>query len=154
MVYSSSGDNFEVCVRAIIRHDNKILVCKSKEKKYYFFPGGHINFGEGAKEALLRELKEELNISIRKTSFIGVIENIYIEEGQRHHEINLVFDIEARKVNEQSKEDHIDFFLIDIKSFSRQEVLPIALKKALLKWLKDKKPFWASQIYHKSTFTS
>ncbi len=51
--------HFEVCVRGVIIRRGKILVCRHKEKKYYFFPGGHIDFGETAEAALLRELKEE-----------------------------------------------------------------------------------------------
>lgn len=143
-------EEFDICVRAIIRHDSKILVCQTKEKSYYFFPGGHIDFGESAKEALLREVKEELNISVRKCSFIGAVENIYIEDNQRYHEINLVFSAGVDKVTTESREDHINFSLMDINKFSQEKILPIALKKAVLKWSKNKKTFWVSQIYDKS----
>jgi len=51
--------NFELCVRAIIQQSGKILACWNKEKNYYFFPGGHINFGETAEKAIKRELKFE-----------------------------------------------------------------------------------------------
>jgi len=138
---------FEICVRAVIKHQGKILMCWNKAKKYYFFLGGHINFGERARETLARELKEELNISIKKCSFIGTVENIFIKENKKHHEIDLVFEIKPKKIITKSKEDHIGFFLIDINNFSKEKILPIALKKAILKWLKDKKTFWASQIY-------
>jgi ADP-ribose pyrophosphatase YjhB (NUDIX family) len=40
--------NIEICVRAIIKSKGRILVCRHKEKKYYFFPGGHVDFGERA----------------------------------------------------------------------------------------------------------
>lgn len=39
---------------------------------------------------------------------------------------------------------------MDSNKFAKEKVLPIALKKSVLKWLKDKKIFWASQIYNKS----
>jgi len=139
-------DKFEVCIRAVIRWREKILVCHHKEKNYYFFPGGHVNFGESVKGAILREFKEELGISVKKFSFIGAMENIYIEESVKHHEFNLVFSLKVKKFNKQSREDHINFFLFNINRFSREKVLPIALKKAILRWLKDKKTFWTSQI--------
>lgn len=91
-------DQFELCVRAIIQHNGKILVCRNKAKNYYFFPGGHVEFGENTKNALVRELKEELHIVIKKCSFIGVTENIFIEENQKHHELNLVFNVGVEKV--------------------------------------------------------
>ena len=56
--------NVEICVRAIIQSKGRILVCWHKEKRYYFFPGGHVDFGEMAESALSRELKEELDIDI------------------------------------------------------------------------------------------
>ena len=103
---------FEVCTRGIIQKQDKILVCKNKTKNYYFFPGGHVNFGESAKETLIRELKEELNNSIKSISFIGAMENVFKEDGQKHHEINLVFNIKARKAEDKSMEEHLDFFFI------------------------------------------
>jgi len=142
--------NFEVCIRAIILSKNKILACWSREKKYYFFPGGHIDFEESAQQALKRELKEELHILVRKPEFIGTVENIYVEDRQKHHEINLVFSAKADKIKTDSRENHIGFELIDIKKLSKTKIYPIALKKAIIRWLKDKKPFWASQIYNNS----
>jgi len=75
--------NIEICVRAIIQSKGRILVCWHKEKKYYFFPGGHMNFGETSEEALIRELKEELDIVVRRLSFIGVIK-IFIEKTRKN----------------------------------------------------------------------
>jgi ADP-ribose pyrophosphatase YjhB (NUDIX family) len=138
-------ENFEVCIRAIIQNRGKILVCWNKEKGYYFFPGGHLNFLESIPKALSRELKEELGMEIKKFSFIGLVDNIYEEEGKNHHEINLVFKVIPEKIISESKENHISFFFFDKKRFKKEKVLPIALQKAILKWQKDKKFFWASQ---------
>jgi len=145
-------EKFEVCVRTVIQKREKILVCWNKEKGYYFFPGGHLNFGESIARALSREIKEELGIEIKEFSFIGIVDNIYEEGGKKHHEINLIFRVIPKKIISESKENHISFFLFDKKRFSKEKVLPIALKKAILKWLKDKKIFWASQIYNKTIF--
>jgi ADP-ribose pyrophosphatase YjhB (NUDIX family) len=143
---------FEVCIRTIIQSRGKILVCLHKEKGYYFFPGGHLEFGEKIGKALLREIKEELGMKIKKFSFIGLVDNIYEEEGKRHHEINLVFHVIPEKIVSESREDHISFFFFDKKRFKKEKVLPIALKKAILKWQKNKKFFWASQIKEKIFF--
>ena len=144
--------NIEICARAIIESKGKILVCWHKEKKYYFFPGGHVDFGERAEVALVRELKEELEIVVKKLSFIGIIENIYIERRDKHkehrgkhHEINLVFNVSAEKVKDKSLEDHIDFVFLNNKEFKKEKVLPLALQKNVIRWLKNKKIFWASQ---------
>ncbi|MCD6233110.1 NUDIX domain-containing protein [bacterium] len=61
-----------VLVRAVIEVKGKILVCKKKGNKYYFFPGGHIEFGESAKKALKREIKEELGLNIKECFLLVV----------------------------------------------------------------------------------
>ncbi|HNO23437.1 MAG TPA: NUDIX hydrolase, partial [Leptospiraceae bacterium] len=44
--------------------EGKILLIKQKKrnKDYWLLPGGGIEFGESAPAALIRELKEELNL--------------------------------------------------------------------------------------------
>lgn len=145
-------NNFEICARAIIKNKGKILLCWHKSKKYYFFPGGHVDFGETAESALVRELKEELDIKVKKVSFIGIVENIYIEKRDKHkqhrgkhHEINLVFNVLAEKAKEKSLEDHIDFVFLNNKEFKKEKVLPLSLQKNVIRWLKDKKMFRTSQ---------
>lgn len=143
-------ENFEICIRVIIRNKNKILVCLNKNKNYYFFPGGHLEFGESIKDTLFREIKEELNINVKKFKFIGVVDNLFREDNKIHHEIDLVFDAKVDKITDRSQEDHIGFCFFDKEKFSKEKVLPIALQKGVLKWLKDKKVFCFSQIYNKT----
>ena len=143
------NNNFEMCVRAIIQENGKILVCKAKTRDYYFFPGGHVDFGETAKDTLKRELKEELDTTIKEISFIGAIENIFTEDGVDHHEINLAFDVRVENVKYKSREDHLDFSFLDIEQFAKEKVLPIALRDSIVKWFKDKEPFWSTQTNEK-----
>jgi len=142
--------NFEICVRGIIVKNNKILVCKNKKKDFYFFPGGHVDLGENAEHALIRELKEELNLSVKRVFFMGANENFFKDEDGKHHEINLVFRVIADKVKDKSMEDYIDFFFLDIKKFSEEKVLPTIIQKSVLRWLKDRRAFWVSTNKNRS----
>jgi ADP-ribose pyrophosphatase YjhB (NUDIX family) len=144
-------ENFEICIRAIIQNKGRVLVCFHKKEGIYFFPGGHLEFGESIPDALFREVKEELGIKIKKFFLIGLVDNFY-EEGKKHHEINLVFHVISEKIVSESREGHISFFLFDKEKFKKEKVLPIALQKAILKWQKDKKFFWASQMKEKTIF--
>ncbi len=137
--------NFELCVRAVIQQGGRILVCRRKGKDYYFFPGGHVDFGEQAEKALERELKEELNLDIKSNSFLGAVENLFREDGEFHHELNLVFQVEAENAADKSREDHLDFFFLEMEDFAEEDVFPVALKDSVIKWTKDKKVFWVSQ---------
>lgn len=52
-------------VRAIILNDNnKIALVYSKKEKYYKFPGGGIKQDENKKEALVREVREEVGLIV------------------------------------------------------------------------------------------
>lgn len=44
-------------------HSNVLVQCDLRET-FYRFPGGYIEFGETAKEAIVRELIEEYNLKI------------------------------------------------------------------------------------------
>lgn len=134
----------EVLVRAIIQIKGKILVCKKLRSKYFFFPGGHLEFGENTKRALIREIKEELGITIKKHFFIGGSEHIFVEDGKKRQEINLVFRVPIKKITIRSREGHLRFFLINKAQLAKEKILPIVLRSAIVKWLKDKKPFWVN----------
>ena len=135
----------EILARAVIRKENKILICRNIEDNYYFLPGGHIDFGEKATKGLLRELKEELGVtSVKKVFYIGTSEHTFKKAGKKYHELNLVFEVEVPRVPLESKEPHISFVLMDKQQILKRRVLPRALKFAILKWTRDKKTFWIS----------
>ena len=56
--------------------DNHILLTKSYGKDKYYIPGGKREIGETDEQALTREIYEELNVTIDKSSlrFIGIFE--------------------------------------------------------------------------------
>lgn len=65
--------NYENCdsvfsrpsVRGIIlKDDNKIALVYSEKEKYYKFPGGGIHKDEDKKEALIREVREEVGLTV------------------------------------------------------------------------------------------
>lgn len=67
-------------VAAIIQKENKILVTKRGYGEFinmWEFPGGKIESGETKEQALVREIKEELNIEINVDKFAIDIEYQY-----------------------------------------------------------------------------
>jgi 8-oxo-dGTP pyrophosphatase MutT (NUDIX family) len=62
-------------VVGIIFHERKFLAEKRKKSDkidpgIVSLPGGHVEPGESRKAALMREMKEELNIVVKKTRFV------------------------------------------------------------------------------------
>ncbi|RLB77824.1 MAG: (deoxy)nucleoside triphosphate pyrophosphohydrolase [Deltaproteobacteria bacterium] len=70
----------EVCA-AVIQHQNKILITLRPEDKrlggYWEFPGGKIETGESPQTALIRELREELDIKIEVGALIETVHHDY-----------------------------------------------------------------------------
>jgi len=78
----------------VCRDGDRILVAEYREKgRIYYRPlGGMIEFGERGEEAIRREFREEINADLTEVRYLGLLENIYAEGGQRAHQIVLVYD--------------------------------------------------------------
>ena len=61
-------------------------------------PGGGIEFGESAREALDREFAEELAATIDDAQPLGVSENIFDAHGRRGHEIVHAFQVRSARL--------------------------------------------------------
>jgi 8-oxo-dGTP pyrophosphatase MutT (NUDIX family) len=80
----------------LFSHRGRILVAEGydpvKQQRFYRPLGGGIEFGEPAVQTLHRELCEELGVEIKNLRYIGTLENIFTFNGERGHEIVLVYD--------------------------------------------------------------
>lgn len=82
----------------LFRNGNRILVSEafdSSKQDYYCRPvGGAIEFGENSRDAMLREIQEEINAEVKNLKFVGVLESIFLYKGEQGHEIVFVYDAE------------------------------------------------------------
>jgi 8-oxo-dGTP pyrophosphatase MutT (NUDIX family) len=83
----------ETIARGVCVVDGKILLCRAKGGSTTYLPGGHIEFGETGRQALVREIKEELGMDSSTGAFLGVVENSFLQHGKPHAEINLVYEL-------------------------------------------------------------
>lgn len=70
--------------RALIQNKDDILLIQRDRASeiYYVLPGGHIEDGEDAKTAVVREIKEETSLNIR---IIKKLENLLDKDATTHH---------------------------------------------------------------------
>lgn len=123
-------------VAAIINYEGKILCCQRGNHKFHYlskkweFPGGKIELGETEEEALKREIKEELELTIDNLNYFLTISHSYDD-----------FEIEMTsyfaKTNEPDLKlnDHIDAVwsnIKDLKNYDWAEA-DIPIVEALLK---------------------
>ncbi len=65
-----------VAAPLIINDKNEILLFKSTKWQGWIFPGGHVEYGETAKDACIRETKEETGLDIEAGDLINFGERI------------------------------------------------------------------------------
>lgn len=53
--------------------------------------GGGVEFGETSRDAVIREIREELGAELVDVTWLGMIESIYIYEDQPGHELVFVY---------------------------------------------------------------
>ena len=132
----SSKQEIRVRVSAIIVNSKKeiLLVRQMKNgRSYWLLPGGGIETGERAVDALKRELKEELSLVVKKNTFLVLNETIG-PKGKRHI-IQLVFNVKLKKVNpvlNKKEKAILEFRFFSLKSLKNLEIRP-DIKKYLLK---------------------
>ena len=87
--------NFRVC--AIITNSGKLLAMRDENAPYYYLPGGRVHLHETAETAVLRELNEELGISVEIVRLLWINQAFFVEEvsNDRFHEICFYYLIDA-----------------------------------------------------------
>ena len=85
--------HIETIARGVCVVDGKVLLCLPKDRSYSYLPGGHIEFGETGREALVREMKEETGLVATAGELLGVVESSFVQKGERHCEINLIYEM-------------------------------------------------------------
>lgn len=82
-----------VCV---FYHAGKILVQEGYDRvdqQLFYRPlGGRIEFGELGAQTVVRELREEIDAEACNIRYLGTLENIFTYNGEKGHEIVLVYD--------------------------------------------------------------
>jgi len=82
-------------------------------EKWWKMPGGTIEYGETAEEALFREIKEETNLNVKIEQFLGY--NDYIKKDKHWIALNFLVCVEKGNVKNREPEKHkeLRWFLIN-----------------------------------------
>lgn len=83
--------NYRVC--AVIVRDGKLLAMHDERSPYFYLPGGRVKLHEMAEDALLRELREELETEAELVRPLWVNQSFFTEDvnGEKYHELCVYF---------------------------------------------------------------
>ena len=129
--------NYRVC--AIIVNDGKILAMKDERSPYYYLPGGRVHMNETAENAVIRELKEELDIEAEIIRPLWLSQSYFDEDvtKQKFHELCLYFLVDISKTGLLQKGNeftlterhHIQFKWIKFACLENEYIYPLFIKK-------------------------
>jgi ADP-ribose pyrophosphatase YjhB (NUDIX family) len=58
---------------------------------YHRLIGGSVELGETHREAVVREVREELSATVEELTYVGVVENIFTVDGDLGHEVVFLY---------------------------------------------------------------
>ena len=129
----------EIIVRGVCVVDGALLVCRSRGATNTFLPGGHLEFGESARSALTRELVEEMGKDSCAGTFLGAVEHTFVQKGEPHCEVNLVFSLEipgiAPSAAPASCESQLSFQWVPLGEMAEAQVEPAPLVSLVPEWV-------------------
>lgn len=103
----------------IINNQNELLLTKrafDPEKGKLDLPGGFVDIGESAEQAVVRELKEELNLEAVNLRYLGSYPNEYVFSGLSIYTLDIAFVCKVDSFDEIKAKDDVaafDFFKFD-----------------------------------------
>jgi 8-oxo-dGTP pyrophosphatase MutT (NUDIX family) len=118
--FDTPTHRFHLRAAAIIRRGGSVLLHCLEGDDFWSLPGGRVEPGEAAAEAVIRELQEELGISARVEHLSLLVENFFTHSEANHHEVGLYFSV------------HVDSSVLpeDCMTFEGRE----KFKKLLFRW--------------------
>lgn len=83
---------------ALLVSNGLILVQRQEGDDFWALPGGKIEVGESSEQALMRELREELDWAPKRTRLVCVAENMFEHGGLQYQQYGFYYEIAATQL--------------------------------------------------------
>ena len=133
------------------KYDNILFEVRAKEPRKGFIavPGGFVDFGESAEEAVIRECREEIGVPVEGAAFLCTAPNIYEYKGIEYKTCDMFFSVQLPpqfdsiddfiKTLHAEESEVVSFEAHKVTSLEDIEKLPLAFESAritLKQWLR------------------
>lgn len=128
---------FNFRVAGILFSKNKVLVHRLINDNFYAFPGGRVEIFESTENTIIREMNEELGVTVKINRLLWICEHFFTHNNSKYHEICYYYLIECNDHNLLDKEDvfyitegknKFEFRWIDVTDIKNEIVYPIFIK--------------------------
>ena len=138
MVMFSNGEiTFMYRVGGIAVRDGRLLVEHFVRRSLCFVPGGRVEYGENAVQALSRELQEEFGGDVRIGRLAIVTDHLFELDGVRYQEVGMYFMMEfppghyilGREGKFEAEEPNLVYQWLPLNELEEAELFPRFLRE-------------------------
>lgn len=124
----------------VIIHNGKILVHRNINSNHYALVGGRVELGEDSIATVKREIKEEMGKEIEIIGYISTIENFFIMNGKKYHEIEFVHLAEFKEEKDKliqdtikniEGKDYLQYEWIERNKIDQVPLMPVKIQSVL-----------------------
>ena len=91
ITFRSAEMRFTYRIGGILIHREHVLCQAATRENFWFLPGGRAELGESATVTLLREMQEELGVTVKIERLLYIVENFFTDTHSSSHELGLYF---------------------------------------------------------------
>lgn len=138
----TDNEEFHGRTCGIIKQKDKFLIMRVNQTSYYHIPGGHIEIGEDSKQALTREIKEEIGCDIQEPRLFAIQENFWERNNRKCHGIEFYYIINTkpeldmkdykRIENDKGEEKVLEFKWVTSEELKDTDLRPSNIKDLLI----------------------
>ena len=138
--FALGNEKFNSRVCAMMIREGKILAMHDERSPYFYLPGGRVELGETAEDAVVREVREELGISVKISRPLWLNQAFFTEDVDhlQYHELCVYFLMDfsetdllsrgAKFTATEGKRTHV-FEWLEFERLKDEYFYPIFLKK-------------------------
>ncbi len=107
VTFKTELGRFNYRCAGLLIHENKLLVMTDDYSPYYYLPGGRVTLHEVSTDAIIREIKEELNANVEIERLLFIVENFFTDTHykERYHEIGFYYLVKLSDFSTLPQED-------------------------------------------------